>query len=191
MRYQKWGKSGECKLVCYSRQKSKPNLVKTDDCPNDLYWASDVENAVIQELFKMTYLGNVERKKSTYSYVGLSLQEELKKASNLISSYYRRLEAIESGESAELPEVIQERIQELSKKIRSLQAQINSEEEKKKIARKVEKAKSIFRNIEGTWQHMTDKEKQSVCRELIDRIEIHKNGIVDVHLKLRSYLTSQ
>ena len=191
MRYQKWGKSGECKLVCYSRQRSKPNLAKTDDCPNDLYWATDVENAVIQELFKMTYLGNVERKKSTYSYVGLSLQEELKKASNLISSYYRRLEAIESGESAELPEVIQERIQELSKKIRSLQAQINSEEEKKKIAKKVEKAKNIFRNIEGTWQHMTDKEKQSVCRELIDRIEIHKNGIVDVHLKLRSYLTNQ
>ena len=191
MRYQKWGKSGDCKLVCYSRQKSKPNLVKVDDCQNDLYWASDIEDAVIQELFKMTYFGDVQRKKTAYRDVGQSLQEELKKASNLITSYYRRLEAIENGESVELPEVIQERIQELSKKIRSLQAQISSEEEKKKIARKVEKAKNIFRNIEGTWPHMTDKEKQSVCQELIDRIEIHKNGIVDVHLKLRSYLSDK
>ena len=66
-----------------------------------------------------------------------------------------------------------------------------SEEEKKKILRKVEKAKSIFRTLESTWPHMTDKEKQSVCQELIDRIVIHKDGVIDVHLKLRSYLINK
>ena len=66
-----------------------------------------------------------------------------------------------------------------------------SEEEKKKISRKVEKAKSLFRTLEATWPHMTDKEKQSVCQELIDRIVIHKDGVIDVHLKLRSYLINK
>jgi site-specific DNA recombinase len=191
MRYQKWNKSGDSKLVCYSRQKSKPNLAKTDDCQNELYWASDIEDAVIQELFKMTYLGNIQNKKTAYHDVVESLQKELRKANTNLTFYYERLEAIRNGESDELPEVIEELIQELSKKIRSLKAQINSEEEKQKIARRVEKAKNIFRTIEGTWQYMTAKEKQSVCQELIDRIVIHKDGVVDVHLKLRSYLTNK
>ena len=65
---------------------------------------------------------------------------------------------------------------------------IMREEEKKRISRKIEKAKAIFRNLESSWPHMTDKEKQSVCQELIDRVVIHKDGFVDVHLKLRSYL---
>ena len=83
------------------------------------------------------------------------------------------------------------KIQAHRSRIKQLEHQITSEEEKKKISRKIEKAKALFRTLESTWSHMTDKERQSVCQELIDRIVIHKDGVIDVHLKLRSYLINK
>lgn len=184
MRYQKWNKNGECKLICYSKQKSKPNLVKTDDCDSEYFWASDVEDAVIAELFRMTYLGNEDKKKSaTYIDPSESLARELKEAKRKLS----RLYDLEDDDD----EVLVEKIQALRSRIKQLQHQLTSEEEKKKISRKVEKAKSLFRSLESTWCHMTDKEKQSVCQELIDRIVINKDGVIDVHLKLRSYFVNK
>ena len=181
MRYQKWNKNGECKLVCYSKQKSKPSLVKTDACDSEYFWASDVEEAVIAELFRMTYLGNEENKKSTgYIDPTEALAKELKDMKRKLS----RLYDLDDGDD----DVLLEKIQTFRNRIRQLENQISSEEEKKKISRKIEKAKSLFRSLKSTWPHMTDKEKQSVCQELIDRIVIHKDGFVDVHLKLRSYL---
>lgn len=182
MRYQKWNKkTGECKLVCYSKQKSKPNLAKSDSCESEYYWASDVEDAVIAELFRMTYLGNTDKKKSTaYIDPTEALAKELKDMKRKLSRLYE----LDDGDD----DVLLEKIQTFRNRIKQLENQITSEEEKKKISRKIEKAKSLFRSLESTWPHMTDKEKQSVCQELIDRIVIHKGGFVDVHLKLRSYL---
>ena len=186
MRYQKWGKSGECKIVCYSRQKSKPNLVKDENCENELFWAYEIEEAVIGELFRMTYLGDEDNVKSAGINVRDSLTEELKKANARLNSYYARLDKIESGESEELPDIIEEKIQEISRQIKSIKAQLQSEDEKQKISRKVGKARELFRTIKTAWETMTDKEKQSVCQELIDRIIINKDGTIDVHLKLQS-----
>lgn len=184
MRYQKWNKNGECKLICYSKQKSKPNLVKTDDCDSEYFWATDVENAVIAELFRMTYLGNEDVKKSAATIdPSEALAKELKTAKQKLS----RLYDFEDGED----DVLADKIYALKERIKQLQIQLNDEEAKKRISRKIEKAKSIFRSLESTWPHMTDKERQSVCQELIDRVVIHKDGVIDVHLKLRSYLINK
>ena len=51
MRYQKWGQRGH-KLVCYSRQGSKSYLVKDPDCPQEHIWADEVEDAVVEDLFR-------------------------------------------------------------------------------------------------------------------------------------------
>jgi site-specific DNA recombinase len=184
MRYQKWNKNGECKLICYSKQKSKPNLVKTDDCDSEYFWATDVENAVVSELFRMTYLGNEDVKKSAATIdPSEALAKELKTAKQKLS----RLYDFEDGED----DVLADKIYALKERIKQLQIQLNDEEAKKRISRKIEKAKSIFRSLESTWPHMTDKERQSVCQELIDRVVIHKDGVIDVHLKLRSYLVNK
>lgn len=184
MRYQKWNKNGECKLVCYSKQKSKPSLVKANDCDSEYFWASEVEDAVIAELFRMTYLGNENKKKSiTYIDPTEALAKELKDMKRKLS----RLYDLDDDDD----DVLIEKRQMYRNRIKQLENQINSEEAKKKISRKVEKAKSIFKTLESTWPHMTGKEKQSVCQELIDRVVIHKDGFVDVHLKLRSYLDPQ
>lgn len=191
MRYQKWGKHGSCKIVCYSRQKSKPSLVKDEDCQSELFWASDIEDAVIGELFKMTYLAKQDNKKTAAVSVAETLRAELSATKKVLGDYYGRREAIIAGRSDELPDVIDESIQEYSRKYRSLQAQLKSEEEKKNISRKVNKAREILRTLESTWSEMSAKEKQSVCQELIDRIVIYKDATVDVHLKLRSFLANK
>lgn len=186
MRYQKWNKDGDCKLICYSQQKSKPNLVKSDDCQNERYWAVDIENAVISELFRMTYLGDKETKKQVSTFdpiAALKKEIEIAKAEHKrLIDYYAKLKEDQDDE------ILEATMQESNDRIKSLNRQLNDEEEKAEIMRKVEKAKNIFRTLDSAWGHMTDKEKQSVCQELIDRIEIHKDGVVDVHLKLRSYL---
>ena len=49
MRYQKWGKSGY-RIVCYSRDKSKPHLVKNPDCENEIFYADEIEDGLIIEI---------------------------------------------------------------------------------------------------------------------------------------------
>lgn len=184
MRYQKWNKhTGECKIVCYSQQKSKAYLVRDENCDNEKYWQSDIENAVINELFSLSYLGN-EKNKKTVSLLDpiVSLNAELKKEMQKLS----RLYDFEDDDD----EVLKEKILNSRRRINELKTQIASEEEQKKIKKKVEKAKEIFSTLKGTWKHMTPKEQQSVCRELIDKVVVYKNGTVDVHLKLKSYLVN-
>lgn len=52
MRYQKWGKAGD-RLVCYSRDKSKPHLVHDADCPNRGVMAREVEEVVQRDLARL------------------------------------------------------------------------------------------------------------------------------------------
>lgn len=52
MRYQKWGKAGD-KLVCYSRDKSKPHLVHDPNCPNRGIMAREVEEIIIRDLSRL------------------------------------------------------------------------------------------------------------------------------------------
>ena len=47
---------------------------------NELFWAYEIEEAVIGELFRMTYLGDEENVKAAGINVRDSLAEELKKA---------------------------------------------------------------------------------------------------------------
>ena len=52
MRYQKWGRAGD-RLVCYSRDKSKPHLVHDENCPNRGIMAQEVERIVTADLARL------------------------------------------------------------------------------------------------------------------------------------------
>ena len=193
MRYQKWNpKTGECKLICYSQQKSKKYLVKDENCDNDKYWQSDVENAVVAELFRMSYLGDEDIEKTAPLLDPIkALEKELKSAktylSSLIEQYARY--AVDNNSNT-LREIYEDKINDANLKVISLENAIKNEEEQIAIKRKIKKAKDIFRNLKDTWALMTAAEKQKVCRELIKEICIYKDGTVDVHLRLGNYLTS-
>ena len=184
MRYQKWGEL--TKLICYSQQKSKPYLVKDENCDIEKYVAEDVEKAVIAELFRLTYLGDENKKKSVSEFdLIASLQTDLKKEKAKLSRLYDYLE------DGDADEILHEKIQNSKKRIADLEHQLDSEAEQIEITRKVVKAKTILRTLESTWEHMTQTERQKVCRELIESVVINKDGVVDVHLKLRSYLVDK
>ncbi len=188
LRYQKWDKkTGECKLICYSQQSSKPSLVKDENCDNQKYWQSDIENAVISELFKLTYLGSSAKKSAPAFDPIAALNEELKKEMRKLSKLYDFEDDAEDGED----DVLKDKILNTRKRITELKAQIESEREQEKIKRKVKRAKEIFRSLESTWEHMTQKEKQAVCQELIHKVIVYKDCTVDVHLKLKSYLINK
>lgn len=182
MRYQKWAKDGSCKLICYSRQKSKPSLVRTDHCPNELFWAADVEEAVIQELFRLKFLEDPSKKDAS-PFVDPS--EVLLKQ---IAGAKRKLNRLYDFEDDEEDSVLEEKIQTLRAQIRDLEKQLENEEQKDKIARRLQKAATILKNLENTWPKMSGKERQAVCQELIERVEIYKTGRISVSLKLRNYI---
>lgn len=188
LRYQKWDKkTNECKLICYSQQSSKPSLVKDENCDNQKYWQSDIENAVISELFKLTYLGSSAKKSAPAFDPIAALNEELKKEMRKLSKLYDFEDDAEDGGD----DVLKDKILNTRKRITELKAQIESEREQEKIKRKVKRAKEIFRSLESTWEHMTQKEKQAVCQELIHKVIVYKDCTVDVHLKLKSYLINK
>lgn len=187
MRYQKTNKkTGECKLICYSQQKSKKYLVKDENCDNQRYWQSDIENAVTSELFRLSYLGNENHKKSEQRLDPIELlSAELLKEKKKLSRYY-----ILFAEQEEPDEILISNISATKNRIDNLQSQIEDETERLKTRQKVVKAKNIFRNLESTWDSMTPEEKKTICRELIERIVIYKDGSVNVHLKLHSFLAN-
>ena len=187
-RYQKWDKkTGECKIVCYSHQKSKSYLVKDENCDNELYWASDVEEAVISELFKLSFLGNDNiNKNEPYFDPTASLLIELSKERKKLSRLYDLLD----DEGLE-DDILKDKIIKTRVKISDIQSMLKDAEKQSKITNKINKAKVILRTISSTWEHMSREEKQTVCRELIERIEIGKNSSIHVKLKLNSYLVKK
>ena len=186
MRYQKWNrKTGECKIVCYSRQSSKKYLIKDENCDNEYYWQSDIENAVIGELFSLNYLVREENTKTElFTDPIKAIEAQIKKEEANLANLYLH-------ENSATNEVLRRLIAESNKKLETLRSQLEKEKQGQLTRAKIEKAKDLMRNLESAWEHMSEKEKQSVCRELIEKVVIGKNGAVDVHLKLKNYLADK
>lgn len=186
MRYQKWNKHGECKIVCYSTQKStresKPYLVKSDHCTQERFWASDVEDAVAEALFEMRYLGNAEDRKSPIFLDPFgAIERELKSIKAKIS---RLLDLEDDFDD----DVLREKLQALSARKRELQRQLQDEQAKQSLQKRVEHAQETLRTLKETWPAMTPAMRQSTCRDLIEKVVIDKDKGIRIHLKLQSFL---
>ena len=186
MRYQKWGKKGT-KLVCYtSQESSNERFGKAESCDSERFWSSDVEEAVIDELFRLSYLVSDKDRKAvgTVDPIGV-LQKEL-------AAERRRLSRLYDFEDEDEPDdVLKEKILDVKKRMASIEAQIREEEENASIEKKVNRAREILRTLKSTWPEMTKEQQQGTCQRLIDRVVIYKDGHIDVFLKLRNYLISE
>lgn len=165
MRYQKWGKAG-CKLVCYSRQMSKPYLVRDPDCDNEPIWAEDVENAVISDLFSFTP-DKIEASDAEGS--ALSVRELLEKKRADAEVKLRRLYGLfaESGN-----DVLRESIKELSDEIGSLDGKLREETERGKWSKSACRAKERLLNVRDTWPYMDEHERRNLVCSVIERITV-------------------
>lgn len=164
MRYQKWGKS--VKIVCYSQQKTKKYLIKDPDCQNLKYYADDIEEAVIGELFRVAYLNNKSVKHTVSQYeVVENLKLNLRRKQDEIKRLYNVY--AEKG-NEQLLEVITER----EKEIERLQQTIEDENKKSSITYRLERSRELLRDLENSWSGMTMEDKKSICNHIIDQIII-------------------
>ena len=172
------------KLVCYSSQESSnARFGKADSCDSERFWCKDVEQAVIDELFRLKYLGQPDTRKTENSVDNIAvLQKELAAARKRLSRLY------DFEDEDETDDVLSEKILDARQRVRNIEAQIREEERYSTIERKKQKIKGILRTLQSTWPEMNDVQRQSTCQQLIDRVIIYKDGSIDVKLQLRKYL---
>ena len=166
LRYQKWGRE-IVKVYCYSQQTSKPNLIKNPNCDNMKYLASDIEEIVINDLFKITQTISVNRDSSN------SVEEKLN-ATKIIESQKKALEnkiknqynLYAENPSDLLLETIRTNEAELKKLTKMVENEMNSVEAIKDISEKTK----MLSNLKNLWDDLSFEEKREVVTTCIEKI---------------------
>jgi len=165
MRYQKWGKDG-CKIVCYSRDKSKPHLVKDAACDNARQWACDLESAVLEDLFSFS----LKEKRAAAAKV--SAQSVLEILNRQYDEAARKMKRLYNLYSESSDDILPEAIEELRRQLAEIKKQITREEERNVISEKIEKVRKTLTTLKESWPYMTAQEQRNVIRSCVEKIVI-------------------
>lgn len=171
IRYQKWNKNGDCKLVCYSQQKSKRYLIKDPDCNNKKVWAKEIEEIVIKTLLDMSWQGMINNEPSEIKASPLELLfEQQKQLSNKLKRLYNLY-----GDNGD--DELLETIELIKKDLKKINEQITDENEKGKLTTKLAQTQNLLQDLSTTWEYMTIREKKSVLNNIIDKIVLTDNNV--------------
>ena len=165
-RYQKWGK--RLIMYCYSQQKSKPKYIKDPNCKNKRWDTFEVEDAVLEELFKMS----LDLFKKTFNIASVNVKNELKARLEEIKKQINNLlNFIASGIA----------VDETNKKITELEKEKEQIEEKLLSSDKKEKDNKVslnmITNLKATWFDMDFDEQRRIIEHLIDKVVVNDNEI--------------
>ena len=167
-RYQKWGK--RLIMYCYSQQKSKPRYIKDPNCNNKRWDTFEVEDAVLEELFKMSL--DIDLFKKTFNIATVNVKSEYKQRLEEITKQINNLlNNIASGIAVE----------ETNKKINELEKEKETIEEKLIESDKREKDNKVslnmIKNLKATWFDMDFDEQRRIIEHLIDKVIVNDNEI--------------
>lgn len=167
-RYQKWGK--RLIMYCYSQQKSKPKYIKDPNCKNKRWDTFEVEDAVLEELFKMSL--DIDLFKKTFNIATVNVKNELKARLEEIKKQINNLlNFIASGIAVE----------ETNKKITELEKEKKMIEEKLISSDQKEKDNKVSLNritsLKTTWFDMDFDEQRRIIEHLIQKIVVKDNEI--------------
>ena len=167
-RYQKWGK--RLIMYCYSQQKSKPKYIKDPNCKNKRWDTFEVEDAVLEELFKMSL--DIDLFKHTFNIASVNVKNELKARLEEIKKQINNLlNFIASGIA----------VDETNKKITELEKEKIVIEEKLLSSDKKEKDNKVSLNmitsLKTTWFNMDFDEQRRIIEHLIDKVVVNDNEI--------------
>ncbi len=166
MRYQKWGKAGY-KLVCYSRQVSKPYLVKDPGCDNEFIWAEDVETAVISDLFSFT-AQEISAQGSTIRE-SVSPLELLERNREDTQQRLRRLYDLYARDGNE---ILLQAVKEMTQELADAEEKLHAEREKGRDFKAVNIAREKLNNVRSTWEYMDEREKRMLICSVIRKITV-------------------
>jgi len=167
MRYQKWGGAGD-KIVCYSRDKSKPHLVHDANCPNKGVMAQEVEQVVIRDLARLAAApqGTRAPQRSVES-----CRRALERAQRKLRRLY---ELYAEAEDDTLAEAINH-----AKTERDCAERTLSEAEATELNNDDTYAREALRTIGSCWDSLEKQERQALVRTCVDRIVL-KNDKIEV-----------
>ena len=167
-RYQKWGK--RLIMYCYSQQKSKPKYIKDPNCKNKRWDTFEVEDAVLEELFKMSLDLDLFKKTFNIATVNVKneyrtrLEEITKQINNLLNNI---ASGIAVGET-------NKKINELEKEKETIEEKLTQSEQKEKD-NKV--SLNMIKNLKATWFDMDFDEQRRIIEHLIDKVIVNDNEI--------------
>ncbi len=176
MRYQKWGKAGY-KIYCYSQDKSKPHLVKSDACDNDKIWADELEDAVIDDLFAMSARDLTEGEEGRKGKgLDVLLTEQIDKLERKLKNLYHLY-----GDTGDRS--LTETIDEVRGELASAKERLSKLLDEEGKGRREEALRRTVRSAEEAWDYMTQAEKRSVLKSCIEKIVVTHNR-TDLYYKV-------
>ncbi len=167
MRYQKWS-GGKYKIYCYSQDKSKPHLSKGSVCDNIRVDADELEKIVLEDIFSLKYEEKNGRSDET------DILDVLEKTKISIKKKLSRLYELYSEAD---DDVLKDEINRRKRELSEIEEKIRSEKETRSVSRASREQLKKLGAIAGVWDTMTLEEKQSVLREIIEKIVITKDSV--------------
>ena len=167
-RYQKWGK--RLIMYCYSQQKSKPRYIKDPNCNNKRWDTFEVEDAVLEELFKMSL--DLDLFKKTFNIATVNVKNEYRtRLEEITKQINNLLNNIASGIAVE---ETNNKINELEKEKETIEEKL-SESDKREKDNKV--SLNMIKNLKATWFDMDFDEQRRIIEHLIDKVIVNDNEI--------------
>ena len=167
-RYQKWGK--RLIMYCYSQQKSKPRYIKDPNCNNKRWDTFEVEDAVLEELFKMSL--DLDLFKKTFNIATVNVKNEYRtRLEEITKQINNLLNNIASGIAVE---ETNNKINELEKEKETIEEKLIESEQKEKD-NKV--SLNMIKNLKATWFDMDFDQQRRIIEHLIDKVIVNDNEI--------------
>ena len=167
-RYQKWGK--RLIMYCYSQQKSKPRYIKDSNCNNKRWDTFEVEDAVLEELFKMSL--DLDLFKKTFNIATVNVKNEYRTRLEEITKQIKNLlNNIANGIAVE---ETNNKINELEKEKEIIEEKLIESDQKEKD-NKV--SLNMIKNLKATWFEMDFDEQRRIIEHLIDKVIVNDNEI--------------
>lgn len=171
MRYQKWGPNG-CKIICYSHDRNKPHLVKDPNCPSIRIWAHELEDHIIRAIFMFAFKYTQSLKKGTEKE---SVLEVLRKQYDDLSRQLGRLYDLYATSDDDL---LLNKINEYKENLATLSKRIEAESNYNVQTSRIIDIRNKLENLEEGWEHMTQKDRKEIVRNLINKIIIDGDNAV-------------
>lgn len=167
-RYQKWGK--RLIMYCYSQQKSKPRYIKDPNCNNKRWDTFEVEDVVLEELFKMSL--DLDLFKKTFNIATVNVKNEYRGRLEEITKQIKNLlNNIANGIAVE---ETNNKINELEKEKETIEEKLIESDQKEKD-NKV--SLNMIKNLKSTWFEMDFDEQRRIIEHLIDKVIVNDNEI--------------
>lgn len=172
MRYQKWGKAG-MKLVCYSRDSSKPHLVQDPNCPNRGVMAEQVERVVVDDLKQLSISPSAGAPSSDNRSL---LQKQHTRQEDKLRRLYELYAT--QGEPA-LLSLIERTRRERDRLHQALHQEIAAQNARKSV----QKAHTELRRLGEGWPLLTPYDRQSVIRACVEKVVLTQDSM-DIYYTL-------